>query len=208
VRFSQQINADVKISCEFISNFDAGFIDGILKSCDISPTAKIESTEATISSTDTSISRLNLSNNKQVIFLPEKVDEKFPNLLHYQAKNCAVSVIAKKNFKGLEKLKKLNLWGNQIERIPNNAFEDLKDLEVLSLGEFWCYACLDFCFRFETLLGENKIKFMNGLAFQGLNELSEVYLQMNVCIDNFFTYRSAIATMPDFVTGKCGFIES
>jgi hypothetical protein len=135
VQFSQQINGDVKVSCEFINNFDAGFIDGILKSCDISPTAKINSTRATISSTDTSISRLNLSNNKQVIYLPEGVDEKFPNLLHYEAKNCAISVISRNNFKGLGKLKKLNLWGNQIVRIPNNAFEDLKDLEVLSLGE-------------------------------------------------------------------------
>lgn len=48
---------------------------------------------------------------------------------------------------------------------------------------------------------------MNGEVFQEMNELTSVYLQMNVCIDNFFTFRSAILSMPVKVSEHCGFNE-
>jgi Leucine-rich repeat (LRR) protein len=96
----------------------------------------INSTGVTIhSDQDDDMKRLSLSNNKNIFYLPENIDEDFPNLMRYNAKRCSITAITKKNFKGLSKLTKLNLWGNQIERITSETFKDLTDLEVLSLGE-------------------------------------------------------------------------
>lgn len=124
-----------KVSCENVSDFDSGFVAGVLKSCEMEAKTAINSIGTTINSDrDESMRRLNLSNNKQIFYLPENVGEKFPNLLQYEAKDCSITMVSKKNFKGLTKLTKLNLWGNQIEKITNNVFEDLTELEVLSLG--------------------------------------------------------------------------
>lgn len=135
--FTQEVSAESKISCEFISDYDAGFENGILKSCDVSSTVKINSTKSKFSDvSDQTVSRLHLSNNKNIFLLPENIDEKFPNLLQYEAKKCEILIIVKTNFKNLRQLKKLNLWGNKIEKIPNDVFQDLTALEVLSLGKF------------------------------------------------------------------------
>ena len=132
---TQKASADSKISCEIILDFDAG-LNGILKSCDVSSSVKINSTKARFSDvSNQAVSRLHLSNNKNIFFLPENIDEKFPNLLQYEAKYCEILIITKTNLKNLGKLRKLNLWGNKIEKIPNDVFQDLVGLEVLSLGK-------------------------------------------------------------------------
>jgi len=47
---------------------------------------------------------------------------------------------------------------------------------------------------------------MNAAAFDGLNKLTHVYLESNVCINQNFATSTAIATMPQVVGEKCGFI--
>lgn len=127
------------IECESVSDFDAGYNDGILKSCNLNATTVINSTGVSLSSApDRSLTRLNMSKNKKIVHLPEDIDQNFPNLLHYDSKRCSITTISKKNFKGLRKLTKLVLWGNQIEKITKDTFEDLANLEVLSLGKNSC----------------------------------------------------------------------
>jgi hypothetical protein len=49
----------------------------------------------------------------------------------------------------------------------------------------------------------NKIKFLNGKAFQGLNKLTRVKLNGNVCIDDHFSDPTRIADMQQTVNEKC-----
>lgn len=198
----------VRIKCDNFSEFDLGYSDGILKSCNMETSTSISSTGITINSArDETITRMSFSNNKNIFYLPDDVNENFPNLLRYNAKRCSITLITKTNFKGLNKLVKLNLWGNQLEKITSDTFKDLVDLQVLKLGEM-IMTNVRMKNRWSFFSGENKIKFMNGEVFQGLNELSEVYLQMNVCIDNFFTTHSSIESMPEVVNENCRFHES
>lgn len=45
---------------------------------------------------------------------------------------------------------------------------------------------------------------MDGQSLQPLKRLGAVYLHRNVCIDEDFLDATAIATMPETVTNKCG----
>lgn len=122
-----------KVVCENITNLD-DFRK--LKKCSMEETTAISSKGFTISSPkDYSIQKLSFLNNKKVWFLPENVDENFPNLLFYDAGFCSIKMITKPNFKGLENLTKLFLQQNEITEILKNVFEDLLNLELLDLSE-------------------------------------------------------------------------
>jgi hypothetical protein len=85
---------------------------------------------------DDSIMLLSFDENKNISYLPEKVDEKYSNLLVYTAENSNVQTISRNNFKGLIKLRFLYLQLNQIEMIERNTFQDLISLERLNLSKF------------------------------------------------------------------------
>lgn len=55
---------------------------------------------------------------------------------------------------------------------------------------------------------ENKIKFLNGEAFQNLKKLTQVSLAANDCINENFKDPTEIAAMLQIVTQKCGFNET
>jgi Leucine-rich repeat (LRR) protein len=76
---------------------------------------------------------LDLKLNVKILYLPVKTSEVFPNLLSYQAAMCGIKAISRENFFGLSQLKQLSLYNNSIETIPNNVFEGLTSLEMLSL---------------------------------------------------------------------------
>lgn len=59
-----------------------------------------------------------------------------------------------------------------------------------------------------SLVGDNKIKCINGGAFLKLKKLTGVHLRRNVCISEFFNDPIRIATMPQIVTEKSGFDEN
>lgn len=72
---------------------------------------------------------------KKINFLPEKVYEKFPNLLYFDAQSSNISELVRGNFEKLYFLKEIQLHNNHIEKIPNNAFADLQSLELLRLSK-------------------------------------------------------------------------
>lgn len=124
-----------EIFCDKVGPYDYNRLGiGSPKSCYMRNNSTIDSNGFEIASLrDESVEGLTLSHNKMIRFLPEKIFEKFPNLLIYIANNCSLSRILKNNFKGLEKLKILSLSSNQIEIINSDTFEDLSSLEVLGL---------------------------------------------------------------------------
>lgn len=82
---------------------------------------------------DLSIKGIFFDENGKVFFLPDNVHEKFPLLLAYSAWRCSIKAINKRNFEELYNLEYLSLGVNFIERIETNTFEDLMALKQLHL---------------------------------------------------------------------------
>lgn len=119
-----------QISCEKVAQ-----PGGDNKSCKIEDSTVIESAQVSISSQrDETVTSIELNGNKNIQFLPSRVDTNFPNLEFYIANDCSISTISKDNFQNLSQLKVLFLQQNQIEEIPLNAFDDLGNLVGLNLG--------------------------------------------------------------------------
>lgn len=104
-----------------------------VKTCFMDKVATIDSPGVEISSRDETIKGLMMAFNKKIRLLPEKVAQKFPNLQIYYASSCSLTEVSKSNFKNLVKLKGLSLSVNQIEKISNNTFGDLKLLKEIYL---------------------------------------------------------------------------
>jgi acid phosphatase class B len=124
-----------EVSCESINDFSWGYA-GKHKTCDMDGTTKIDSLGfAIVSTKDETVAAIQFARNKKVFFLPEKANEKFPNLVLYSANECSIKAISKINFKGLKNLKSLYLYQNQIEKILSDTFEDLTSLKEIELRE-------------------------------------------------------------------------
>lgn len=76
--------------------------------------------------------------NKKIYFLPKNIYRNFPDLIEIDASKCSIKIVSRENFKKLEKLKKLSLQNNEIEKVQKNSFEDLLSLEVLDLRKNFC----------------------------------------------------------------------
>lgn len=120
-----------QVQCEKI-NFLNEF-----KTCFMNGSTKIGSQGFLISSAeDRDMKLLHIGNNKNVFFLPENVDEKYPNLEAIRAMGCSIKSIPKGVCGNLVLLKRLQLRNNQIEEIEIETFRNLKSLEELNLGEY------------------------------------------------------------------------
>jgi Leucine-rich repeat (LRR) protein len=128
----QEVTAK-EVGCEGFSVSSWDNYIGKIKVCHMNNYTSIDSAEVPFTKRDDSIFGLDFYNNKKIFFLPIQVGENFLNLIAYLAHDCSVKEISQRNFKGLNKLKKLSLGGNQIENIPNDTFNDLVVLEFLSL---------------------------------------------------------------------------
>jgi Leucine-rich repeat (LRR) protein len=168
-----------------------------------------------------------MEHNKKIFYLPDKIGDAYPNLIIVRAGNCSITAISRQNFKGLTKLKSVLLHHNQIKEVENGAFkglielknvhlsynqiekilsetfEGLKILEILSLGLTTKFnISKKKIFYFSEY---NKIKFLNGKAFQSFTNTT-VYLNFNVCINQNFTTKFEPSVLSE-ITEKCGFDE-
>lgn len=73
-----------------------------------------------------------IENKKNIKFLPINLNRSFPKLIAFQASNCSI-ISVEIQFKGLSQLEYLNLNGNEIKNVTNDAFKGLNNLEFLSL---------------------------------------------------------------------------
>lgn len=123
-----------EISCEAINHGEWEDPVGGVKTCRI-PTTGIIEPQVTFSGYDESMGALTFDTNPKIYYLPVQVALKFPNLMAYDANSGFIKVVTKQHFRGLTKLKALSLQNNQIEKIPNDTFEDAKALKIIYLGK-------------------------------------------------------------------------
>lgn len=147
-----------EVSCERFGDADFYWSGSRypLKTCLMDKSTTIKESDSKILTRDETVLGLLLDSNKNIIYLPIGVAEKFPTLQAYDAWACSIKVVSKINFKALKKLKRLCLSSNQIETIPTDAFSDLIELEHLSLGkvdlnfELWIFSYV-FVFEFSQI---------------------------------------------------------
>lgn len=126
-----------KIACESFKRW--GWFDGIV--CVIS-NSTIDSDNFSISSKRNESVALDFFQNKNVSYLPTRLQITFPELQQIHAKSCSIKAIFKDNFKNLTMLTFLDLSFNQIEKIESDSFNDLTSLEQLFLSKkFWLIIC-------------------------------------------------------------------
>lgn len=71
--------------------------------------------------------------NKVKFLLGSSKGEKFPDLKGLAAWDCALTVLRAKHFKGLKKLRYLNLVKNEFCYRGKNVFKDLTNMDYLGL---------------------------------------------------------------------------
>lgn len=126
----------LEVFCAKIDFLKAEAQTDMVKTCYMDNNTSIDAKGAIVGTTsDRTIGGLDFSRNKKIVFLPENVVQKFQYLVNYNASDCSVKEISKKNFELLNKLSSLDLHGNQIERIPRDTLDDLTDLKVLYLSK-------------------------------------------------------------------------
>ncbi|KAL7026929.1 hypothetical protein ACKWTF_005238 [Chironomus riparius] len=81
------------------------------------------------------IEAISFKNNKNVKYLPKNLFNIFPNLVEFSAENAGLTKINPQDFKGLKKLKSLNLSANGLTNIDRESFKDLTSLEELILDD-------------------------------------------------------------------------
>lgn len=97
----------------------------------------INSTDFSITSDrDETVEGFHESHNRKLEYLPSNLGEKFPNLIILGADHCSVKEIAKENFKGLKKLRKLILNHNKIEKIDDDTIEYIPAVERIQLSKY------------------------------------------------------------------------
>jgi hypothetical protein len=121
------------VGCERVENFDWDI--GNLK-CYMNNQTSIDGKGFNISSSrDENVKAMYMNGNKKIIFLPDSPADVFPDLEMYSALDCAIKEITRENFRGLMKLKVLQLAYNQIEIVPSDTFQDLTAIERIDLGK-------------------------------------------------------------------------
>lgn len=76
------------------------------------------------------------SNNTRIEYLPYKVHLQFPNLIYYMAGGCSIKQISKENFENLNRLERIDLSYNKIQKLSGNTFQGLAKLQRFRLGTF------------------------------------------------------------------------
>ncbi|KAL7011117.1 hypothetical protein ACKWTF_014095 [Chironomus riparius] len=145
----------------------------------------INSTEFMIMSRRAEAVKAFMSNNlKNIEFLPENVNEKFPNLANFEALNCSIKAVRKENFFGLQKLVKLVLDYNEIQELGANVFDDLIRLKTLSIQYNKIHDINAATFKnlkalHGLYIGHNKLKYLNKNLFENLLELRNLSMHYN-----------------------------
>lgn len=86
---------------------------------------------------DELVHAISFSGNSEISYLPDKVYEKFPKILMFDAKNCKISTIEKSNFEKLFNLTAVDLSQNLISYVPLDVFEDSQNLQVINMSKFY-----------------------------------------------------------------------
>lgn len=152
--------------------------------------------------------------SKEIRILPDEVFKSFPNLIVYEASDCSIEEIWALNFNGLSKLRQLTLGRNKLQFIPRNAFQELRQLESLNLGEnnFFQISCFQnlilSLFVFSNYLERNEISKLNPETFLNLKNIRIIDLERNECVR--FSFDERFLAFAEFFRGieqSCSYDE-
>lgn len=142
---------------------------------------------------NTSVERFQISNNREVEFLPKTIGDKLPNLKEFRVVKCGLTVVRDHYTKNMQNVKRLSFLGNKITTIEVEAFKDLVRVEDLSLSYNKLQTLDEKLFATMVSLQllfvhDNRIKFLNPNTFKifGNIVLESVDLRSNVCIDQTY----------------------
>lgn len=196
------------ITCEEIRHADKSGIN-LQKECLMTKTTEIISRGYTFATpSDEAVESIVFAYNKMIKYLPEKIQETFPNLKIVDAASCAIRSIWMENFMHLQKLSKIFLDGNQIERIERNTFEGLSSLTEIYLSMFFIEYSNWWLNNLYFIQAYNDIKFIDISAFDGLNRLRRVDLYHNCCIDKDFNTEEKLRSFSQEASENCQNISS
>ena len=144
-----------------------------------------------------------INDNKEVKFLPANIAVSFPGLITYVVKNCSISTINVKHFKGLNTLEHLDLERNDIETIDGDSFKDLTKLNDLILSANKIHLIDSNLFQSLKILtiliiNENPLVFLDEKIFVNLKNLKNILLNANrlsVIPKNLFINNSKLETI-------------
>lgn len=188
-----------------------------------------EGTTVSPSSPSTNFQGIYFERSKDVKYLPEKLAEKFPDLLAMQVIHCEVKTVQKKHFANLKKLFYLSLFENKIEVIEIDAFDDLPKLEILYLSNneniktldpnvfnhlpSLKYVWIDQLNLIDVpeklfnknpnmvriCLKNNKLRYVNPKMFDGLKDLKTVIFYNNVCATKVYQSEEFLQMRNDLI---------
>lgn len=130
-KFDEEESKDLGLVCESVTPF---YSSG--EWCFLNGTTVIDKKDEIFHfMLDQSVDGLFFNENKKIEYLPVAVYRSFPNLIEYQANDCSIKEISRKNFEKLYKLNYIRLHFNQIEKITSDTFADLPLLRGIALSE-------------------------------------------------------------------------
>lgn len=141
--FFPMSNAEEKrVQCDTIDYQFRG-----LQTCYMHGETTIDSRGFLISSAkDRGMQQMFIGFKKKVFYLPENIDEKYPDIVHIWAQSSSIKSISNGVFDNLIALKELKLYNNQIEEIEGETFKNLKSLVELDLSKFTLHNETIFCY--------------------------------------------------------------
>lgn len=164
---------------------------GKLKTCLVNQTIAIEE-HVLASPFNKTIEEFDISDNRDVKYLPKNIGEKFPNLKEFFAISCGLTVVRDFYFKDMKNLQFLTMTFNKISIIESEAFRDLISLERLWINDNLIETFHNKLFATMVKLQElsvdnNKIKVLSPTTFQIPDgKLELINLESNDCIDGYY----------------------
>lgn len=153
---------------------------GNIKSCVVSSLDPITSPDTTITSVNGEFEPTDyeglIIENKTVHFLPEGIQDFFPQMIRMKISNCQLKSVDRGDFAGLPNLKNLHLDHNDLIILEGDLFHRNPKLEHLNLDY-------------------NKIMFIGFGFTTGLGNLVEVYILKNECIDFSIRAKSKVPVL-------------
>lgn len=177
------------------------------------------------------VKALLIKDNEDVSYFPAKIGVSLPDIIVLEILKCSLQTVESKPLEGLSELKRLDLQGNKISRIDDNAFSKTPKLKELELSDNLIENLSENVFNslidvrsislrrnklkllpenlFESLnnleyifLEGNQIAMLNSDTFTKLPVLHQVSLEKNTCFNKLYT-RDEFETLAKDTRGKC-----
>lgn len=123
-----------QISCESVTTCTVNDIPDLTQSCRIDSSTIINSDNFTFASeVEEYIPEIFADENQEIQYLPNRIYEKFPNLLSLSIWHCALAVISKESLQKLTFMQRISFNYNNLTAINVDTFEDMTNLKWLML---------------------------------------------------------------------------